>query len=53
MNITFIAVLLALGLLAGMLLLLETGRRIGLQRRAKDAEGPVPAWAPLKVQSSA
>jgi hypothetical protein len=39
MNITFIAVLLALGLLAGMLLLLETGRRIGLQRMAKDAEG--------------
>jgi hypothetical protein len=39
MNITFIAVLLALGLLAGMLLLLEIGRRIGLQCMAKDVEG--------------
>ena len=39
MNITFIAILCMLGLLAGMLLLLEIGRRIALQRIARDPEG--------------
>ena len=39
MNITLIAMLFALGLLAGTLLLLEAGRRIGLRRMARDAEG--------------
>jgi hypothetical protein len=39
MNIALIAILCALGLLAGILLLLEMGRRIGLQRMAMDAEG--------------
>jgi len=38
-NITFIAILCMLGLLAGMLLLLEIGRRIALQRIARDPEG--------------
>jgi hypothetical protein len=38
-NITFIAILCMLGLLAGMLLLLEIGRRIALQRIAGDPEG--------------
>jgi len=39
MNVTLIAVSSALGLLAGMLLLLETGRSIGLLRMATDAGG--------------
>jgi hypothetical protein len=39
MNITLIAMLFALGLLAGTLLLLEAGRRVGLRRMAKAAEG--------------
>ena len=38
MNLTFLAALLTLGLFLGMLLLLETGRRIGIRRIAQDGE---------------
>jgi len=38
-HLTFIALLLVTGLFAGMLLLLETGRRVGLRRMAKDSKG--------------
>ena len=38
-NYNIAACLIPLGLFAGMLLLLEAGRRIGLKRRAKDLEG--------------
>jgi hypothetical protein len=39
MHFSLIALLLVTGLFAGMLLLLETGRRIGLRRMAKDSKG--------------
>jgi hypothetical protein len=39
MAIALFAPLFALGLFSGMLLLLETGRRLGLRRAAADAEG--------------
>lgn len=39
MHFSLIALLLVTGLLAGMLLLLETGRRIGLRQMAKDSKG--------------
>jgi hypothetical protein len=39
MKYTLYALLLALGLFFGMMLLLEVGRRIGIRRRAKDVEG--------------
>ena len=39
MHIILYAVLLSLGLFIGMLLLLEIGRRIGIRRMRKDAEG--------------
>jgi hypothetical protein len=39
MNPVLVALLFVLGLFAGMLVLLETGRRIGIRRRAKDPEG--------------
>jgi hypothetical protein len=39
MKYTLYALLLTLGLFLGMMLLLEVGRRIGIRRRAKDAEG--------------
>jgi hypothetical protein len=39
MNIISIAALTALGLFGGILLLLETGRRIGVRRIANDSEG--------------
>ena len=39
MNKMLIAWLLASGLFIGMLILLEAGRRLGIQRRARDPEG--------------
>ena len=39
MNIILVAALTALGLFGGVLLLLETGRRIGVRRIASDSEG--------------
>jgi hypothetical protein len=39
MNIILVAALTAIGLFAGILLLLEVGRRIGVRRMARDSEG--------------
>ena len=39
MNVIFAAALTAIGLFGGILVLLETGRRIGVRRAARDGEG--------------
>ncbi|HOW75620.1 MAG TPA: DUF4239 domain-containing protein [Candidatus Competibacteraceae bacterium] len=47
MNFVLSAFLITLGLFFGMLLFLEVGRRIGVQRRAQDPDGAVAGTGPV------
>jgi hypothetical protein len=48
MKYTLLALLFVFGLFLGMMLLLEVGRRIGIRRRAKDAEGALESFGAVE-----